>query len=220
MKNALNTFQSLLLPILDVILPERERAARVRRKELHDFALTPTTHTLLGTKIITLLDYKDPAVADLVRALKYEHSGKAADLCAGVLTDYLREEIASMRTFSAKQIVLIPMPLHPSRERERGFNQMLKVFARLPQEFKDGSISHVAENTLTRVNATPQQARLSRAERLRNVEDAFVVNTDNLRGTHCILVDDVTTTGATLVSAAKPLRKAGAVVTLLSLARA
>jgi predicted amidophosphoribosyltransferase len=98
---------------------------------------------------------------------------------------------------------------------------MLKIFARLPQEFKDGSISRIAENALVRTKATPQQARLNRAERLRNVEDAFVVaSTANISGTHCILIDDVTTTGATLVSAAKPLRKSGALVTLVALARA
>lgn len=220
MKAALRTFGAALLPILDVILPERARAARIRGRSIRDFALVPTEHSLLDQKIITLLDYKDPSVSDLIRALKYEHSGHAALICAEALADYLREEIASLRAFSPRPILLVPMPLHVSRIRERGFNQMQKVLAYLPKEFKDGTFSRTSDNALKRIKATPQQARLSREARLKNVADAFAVGSPGLRDVHVILVDDVTTTGATLVSAGRPLQKAGARVSLIALARA
>src|SRR4051812_1482347 len=119
MKAALRSFGAALLPVLDVILPERARAARIRKRTLRDFALVPTEHSLLDKKITTLLDYKDPGVSDLIRALKYEHSGKAAEICAEALADYLREEIASLRAYSPRPILLVPMPLHSSRVRER-----------------------------------------------------------------------------------------------------
>ena len=212
--------QRMLLEALDVVLPERARAARIRKKELCDFPLVPTEHALLSARITTLLDYKDHSVSDLIRALKYEHSGRAADICAQALADYLREEIASVKTFSPRPVVLVPMPLHKTRVRERGFNQMQKVLARLPREFKDGTISRVEGDALLRTKHTPQQARLSRAERLKNVADAFTADAARAKNMHIFLIDDVTTTGATLVSAAKPLRKAGALVTLIALARA
>lgn len=211
--------QAIFLPALDVILPERERAARVRKRTMSDFTLVPTEHSLLSARVTTLLDYRDPAVTDLVRALKYEHSGHAAKLCAEVLADYLQEDISNMRRFSAREILLVPMPLHESRVRERGFNQMQKVLSHLPKEFSDGSLCRTSHTALIRTRATQQQARLSRSERLRNVSDAFEAD-ESVRGTHVILVDDVTTTGATLISAAKTLRKAGARVSLLALARA
>jgi ComF family protein len=174
----------------------------------------------LNEKITTLLNYKDPGVSDLVRALKYEHSGHAARLCGEVLADYLREEVASLRAFSARQILVVPMPLHASRVRERGFNQIEKVLANLPGDFKDGSLASIDSKALSRIRETPQQARLSRAERLKNVAGAFAADAAKVSDTHCILIDDVTTTGATLVSAGRALREAGAKVTLIALARA
>jgi ComF family protein len=220
MKSAWRAVRFVFLPVLDVILPERARAARVRKRSIRDFTLIPTEHSLLDQKITTLLDYKDPGVADLIRALKYEHSGHAAKICADALADYLREEIASFRAFSPRPILLVPMPLHKSRIRERGFNQMQKVVSALPEEFRDGSISKVSLTAVSRIKSTPQQARLSRSERLKNVADAFSADEKVAHGTHCILIDDVTTTGATLISASKPLKKAGAKVSLIALARA
>ena len=220
MKDILRSFGTLFLPFIDVILPERERAARVRRRTLQDFALMPTEHSLLHARITTLLDYRDPHVSDLVRALKYEQSGHAADICAAALADFLREEIANLHAFSPRPILLIPMPLHKVRVHERGFNQMQKVLTRLPNEFADGTLSRISHTALLRIKSTPQQARLSRSERLHNVADAFISIAAEVKNMHVILIDDVTTTGATLASAARPLRKAGAKVTLIALARA
>lgn len=220
MKTVWRHAASFLMDILGVILPERSRAARIRMRSLSDFLLVPTQHDLLGTRITTLLDYRDPAVTDLVRSLKYERSNRAAELAAEALADYLHEELASLKAFSPRQVLLVPMPLHASRVRERGFNQMEKVLSRLPAEFSDGPLSRVSKTALSRVKATPQQARLSRTQRLINVADAFSADAREIANAHVILIDDVTTTGATLASAAKPLRKAGAVVSLIALARA
>jgi ComF family protein len=220
MKVAWGSLEALFLPFVDVILPERARSARIRRKEIWDFELVPTEHSLLGTRVITLLDYKNPSVSDLIRALKYENSWKAAEICAAALSDYLREEISSVRTFSPRPIALVPMPLHPQRLRERGFNQVQKVMSRLPDEFADATLSRISENALSRVKHASQQARLTRAQRLKNVEDAFSADEKLAKGAHIFLIDDVVTTGATLSSAAKPLRKAGAIVSLIALARA
>lgn len=210
----------LMLGALDIILPERARASRTRRRNFSDFTLSPTEHSLLGVKVTTLLDYRDSAVSDLVRALKYEHSGKAAQICGEILSDYLREEVASLRAFSAKKILLVPMPLHSERIRKRGFNQMEKVFQFLTSELKEEGATRIELVAFKRVKETSQQARLSRVERLKNVSDAFEADPEVFRGSHVILVDDVTTTGATLSSAAKALKNVGAHVSLLALARA
>jgi ComF family protein len=220
MRRIFDALKSTLVAVSEVLLPERARAKRVRARSVGDFPLCPTPHELLGQTITTLLNYKDSGVSDLVRALKYEHSAHAAELCAQAFADYLREEVSSMRAFSPRPILLAPIPLHKNRVRSRGFNQMEKVLKRLPAEFKDGTLATLTLNALARVIDTPQQARLSRPERLRNVANAFSANETLVRGTHILLIDDVTTTGATLVSAARPLKRAGARVTLIALARA
>ena len=202
--------------LLDVVLPRKERVIRIEHYSLEDIPVSPQEHEACGVQITTLMQYREKAVEDLIRALKYDRSGHAARLLAGALAEYLREEIANMKTFSTKPIVLIPVPLHASRERERGFNQIQKVLDALPKEFKDGTMSRIESGTLIRTRPTTQQTRLSRRDRLTNVSGAFALAkpTENA---HIILVDDVTTTGATIAEVARSLSYA---VTLLALARA
>lgn len=166
------------------------------------------------------MDYRKSAVHDLVQSLKYDKSAHAARLAAAVLADFLREEISSQRSFSARTIRIVPVPLHTSRTHERGYNQIALALQYLPSEFKDGSLSVVDESMLERTRATPPQTRLKRQERLSNVAGAFEATVPNMLDSHVYLIDDVTTTGATLVHAAAPLRNAGATVSLIALARA
>ena len=207
--------------LLDAVIPLRERAARTKARGAQDIPLSPTVHDLLGVRITTLMDYRETAVQDLVRSLKYDGSGYAAHLAAELLADYLREEIASAKTFSTKHILIVPVPLHKNRKSERGFNQIEVVLQALPPEFRDGSLARYAPQTLSRMRDTRQQTRLSRSERLSNVAGAFTLGGGiDVRKTKIFLLDDVTTTGATLANASTPLRKAGADVVLLALARA
>ncbi len=206
---------------LDAVLPRRARALRTATRGAEDIPLSPTIHDLLGVRITTLMDYQNLAVEDLIRSLKYDGSGHAAHLAAELLADYLREELASARTFSQKRILIVPVPLHKARTRERGFNQIEIVLKALPQEFRDGTIATLASHTLARMRETKPQTRLSRSERLSNVAGAFAVtDSASLQKSHVFLIDDVTTTGATLANASTPLRRSGAEVTLLALARA
>ena len=220
----MNTAWSIVLAsaraIFDVILPEKTRAARIRKRTSIDFPLIPTSHDLRQESITTLLDYKAAGVSDLIRALKYEHSNHAASIAAAILADYLREEIAHMKTFSPRKILLSPVPLHADRVRERGFNQIEKILLKLPAEFRDGPVSGIAIHALSRTRATPQQTRLSRTERIQNVAGAFSADTAQVQNSHIILIDDVTTTGATMTECMRTLRSSGAHVTALALARA
>jgi ComF family protein len=207
--------------VLDAILPPRERTMRTKARVLEDIPVTPTSHHLLDADITAVMEYQDDAVQDLIRALKYDGSGAAAALAAAALADYLREELASAKQFSPREILLVPVPLHRSRERERGFNQIEIVLKALPKEFRDGTLSRLAPEVLIRAKATKQQTKLSRRERIKNVVGAFEVpNPSRIANSHIFLIDDVATTGATLVNAGKPLETNGARVTLLALARA
>ena len=207
--------------ILDTILPRKERVVRIDHYTVEDIPVSPSLHEACGAQITTLLNYRTQVTQDLVRALKYDHSGYAAKLLAGALAEYLREEIVNLKLFSTVPIVLVPIPLHVSRLRERGFNQIQKVLENLPHEFKDGTHSRVESHALARTRATPQQTRLTRRERLTNVRGAFeLVLPAAFENAHVIIIDDVTTTGATLAEAAKPFKKACTQISLLALAHA
>lgn len=102
--------------------------------------------------------------------------------------------------------LVVPMPLTPTRLRERGFNQALEL-ARHLAPLK----AHA--HTLLRRGANAHQVGASRQERLDHVRDAFWVAPERVwavRGQHVLLVDDVMTTGASLYEAARALRAAGA----------
>lgn len=207
--------------ILDIILPPKERVVRIDAYVLHDLNISPSEHEACGARITTLMSYKTQAVEDLIRALKYDGTGRAAQLLAEALAEYLREEIAQMKLFSSLPVILVPVPLHKNRSRVRGFNQTQRVLEKLPDEFKDGSVSRIVSDALMRTRDTAQQTRLSRAERLKNVTGAFsLAKPELIRNRNLILIDDVTTTGATLAEAAKPLQIAGIATSLFALAHA
>lgn len=103
--------------------------------------------------------------------------------------------------------LIIPVPLHGSRVRERGYNQS----ALLTRVLGPAAGIPIHEKTLTRRRATRPQVGLDAAGRRENVAGAFAVRS-NVEGRRIVLVDDVCTTGATLEACAAALKAAGAVV--------
>jgi ComF family protein len=103
--------------------------------------------------------------------------------------------------------MIVPVPLHPARERERGFNQaalLAELFAR--------QIAVPLRLALERIRYTKTQTAYDRAERMENLRDAFRLRKNlNVRELHVLLIDDVLTTGSTLSECARVLKEAGAI---------
>ena len=109
------------------------------------------------------------------------------------------------------QPIIIPIPATKKRERMRGFNQA-KVLAEALHELLDKNEYFFDAKTLVRVRETVSQTKMaSRRARLANPRGSFaVLAPEKVSGRNIILVDDVSTTGATLSEAAKTLKRAGA----------
>jgi competence protein ComFC len=101
---------------------------------------------------------------------------------------------------------LVPVPLHPVRFRERGFNQAETLCRNLSRDVA----LPVVTRAVKRIRVTQVQALLSRGERLANMRGAFAPNKLNLNGKRVVLVDDVLTIGATTSDCARACLKAGA----------
>jgi len=101
--------------------------------------------------------------------------------------------------------VLIPVPLHPSRLAERGYNQAVL----LAQELGAATGLPVEMDALARIRATVPQVALDAAARRENVRGAFRCSDDRLAGRRVVLIDDLCTTGATLDACSTALRAVG-----------
>jgi ComF family protein len=149
-------------------------------------------------RTIAALRYEFPLDV-LIQELKYRHQFALVSLLGGILTERVRQ--AGLRPD-----LLIPMPLHPSRLRERGFNQALELAKFVAARLDLPLLAQGAE----RIRATPPQVGLPWKERAKSVRGAFGCSID-LRGKHVAILDDVMTTGTSLHELALVLRKQGAV---------
>ena len=145
---------------------------------------------------------------DAIRSFKYQGESARAEHLGELLVPLL----VDLTPFDA----LVPVPLHPRRERRRGFNQA-RLLARAAAKQLDAPV----ENVLVRTRSTGQQVGLDAEARRANVRGAFAVEDGRTcRGGRFVLVDDVLTTGSTLGNCAETLAAAGAVwVGAVTLAR-
>jgi len=154
-------------------------------------------HPPAYTKAWTLYPYLPP-LQDAICLLKYR--GKVA--LVPELADLMIERLPPLGPVD----LIMPVPLHPRRLREREFNQSLLLADRLSQSTK----IPLSFTNLVRVRPSPPQTSLSRKDRRRNLRGAFAVrDRAAVKGKRVLLIDDVFTTGATVNESAKALRKAG-----------
>jgi ComF family protein len=144
---------------------------------------------------------RDP-VLEVIHRYKYQRALWFEPFLAELLIRAASPALAAQRPG-----MIVPVPLHPAKRREREFNQAERLAARL------GAATHIPVNKrlLQRVVPTRTQTQLSRPERLDNVRNAFAMRQgQRLNGERIVLVDDVFTTGATTSACARVLVAAGA----------
>ncbi len=146
------------------------------------------------------------ALRTLIHLLKYEGVTPAQAPLGRMLAEAISDLLPSSQQ---GKLLLVPVPLHRSRRRTRGFNQAELIaraaLKRLPRELGLDS------GVLVRQRETVSQVGLSREERIENMRGAFrVSNAGRVKGRNVIVVDDVMTTGTTLAECACVLKQAGA----------
>ncbi len=141
-------------------------------------------------------------VRDVIHEFKYNRQIHLRHLVARWLCAALDDE----RLRGQKFEVVVPVPLHPARQRERGFNQ-----ASLLAKLLSAQTSIPCRPLLKRVRYTTTQTALDRSERMENLHNAFRLRKNaDVRGLRVLLIDDVLTTGSTLNECARVLKRAGA----------
>lgn len=183
----------IFLQICDLVAPPHESIALLRKENdntfLRHFSPQKVAHT------IVLSNYSSRAIKAAITANKFHNHEKASRLLASLLDHWLH-------TLPNRPTILVPIPLSKQRLRDRGYNQVARILENLTNKnFETLSL-------LTRHKETAPQTSLAREERFKNMVDVFSINqhTKDLTGHRIIIVDDVTTTGATLHSALTVLR--------------
>jgi ComF family protein len=190
--------QKFLASMLDFIIPARPTERRVRTLSFDELCAIAT--------VDGPLPYHDPRVRALVWEIKYRHNKEAAALAAAYLAELVRIELGDLLGAP----LLLPLPMHPERRKERGYNQTeFLCEAMLPHIA--GSAEY-ADDVLVRTKLTAPQQGLAKHKRLTNVKKSMEIKDPaRVRGRVCIVIDDVSTTGASFVEASRALRLSGAV---------
>lgn len=140
---------------------------------------------------------KEGILQPVIHELKYRNRPDLGLFLGGMLGKELEQS-----QFCDNIDILVPIPIHPKRHKERGYNQSLEIIK--------GIISHINlpfdDENLKRIVNNPSQTGLSKTERWNNVENIFEIADPSLfEDKHILLVDDIITTGSTLESCAKKI---------------
>lgn len=139
-----------------------------------------------------------PPMSQLIMGFKFHRQLQYARLFAQLLANAVQQSGHGLPE------IILPVPLHASRQRQRGYNQALEI-ARLLSRWLD---IPVARNVLQRIRATAAQSDLDAAARIENVRGAFKLR-QALPYRHVALLDDVVTTGNTVNEITRVLKKSG-----------
>ncbi len=142
----------------------------------------------------------DGAVGAAIRLYKFRSKARLAQPLAEIMVAF-----AEMEMDFNQYDCLTPVPLYPTRLRERGFNQSLLLAGALSDAF-----GVETNQSLVRIRPTRAQSRLKTEERAMNVRGAFAVTDDAFKGKRVLLIDDVITTGGTITECARAMKRAGA----------
>jgi len=177
--------------------------------------------------IFSLFDYHHSPIKKSIWLLKYKGKKELANTFAEIMYGRIIEELSELRILkNFCEPILIPIPLSKKRYRERGYNQAELICKKLIEIDNKNILNNSICNTnisainrnfklekdvLIKIKETEHQARIKdRKKRLNNLVNSFSIkNQELIKGKNIILIDDITTTGATLNEAKKTLKYFG-----------
>ena len=220
LKSASNWVKMALKTIQDLLVPED-----IKIQKLLDLP-TGTMRDILpkspvySKDIFVLFDYQNKIVRLIVKSIKYKINVNLRKRIAGYLYEEIVDISSEIALFEGAPPLLVPMPMSKDEKRNRGFNQCEELVREIKK--LGGQNIEVSYNTLKKVRETERQTKLGKEERVENIKNsmcAFLRNEMTTKMQHpersegervVIVLDDVYTTGASLLEARRALLSAGA----------
>lgn len=208
---------TILSSILDIFFPAKCFSCGTKGADLCITCIseTPLAERETAKWIFPFFDYRHPPIKKALWLLKYSGKKRLAKIFAEVIYDKIVEELSDLSMMeNFNNVILTPIPLSSKRLRERGYNQAELICKELVEiaHLRHGLNMQLEKNVLIKIKDTEHQARIrDRRVRLKNLTGSFAVkNAESIKNRNIILIDDITTTGATLNEAKKILKQAGA----------
>lgn len=201
--------------LIDFLFPQSPSLVLVESLSPSALAeILPEAMPLKERDAFALFDYKNPLVRMLIWELKYKGNEKVASKFASILIDILKHEIAerSLESIKWRNPLLIPMPMSKARRRDRGWNQT-EILAEELQKYNTEYFFEYRTDILIKELHTESQARTHATKRERQSALHYSMKARDgvsLREKAIILIDDVTTSGATFTEAKRALALNGA----------
>lgn len=203
--------------ILDIVFPVNCVSCEKRGSDLCLKCLlsSPAAERESANWIFPLFDYRHLPIKKSIWLLKYKGKKRLAGIFAEILYERIIEELSELSVMeNFRQPILIPIPLSKKRYKERGYNQAELICRELIKinNLRHGVDWKLEKDILIKIKETEHQANIKdRKDRLKNLANSFSVkNPEIIKNKNIILIDDVTTTGATLTEAKKILKQSGA----------
>lgn len=199
--------------LTDFLFPKSQKVLELEALSIGTLLKTlPPAKHLDDRDIIALFDYSHPLVKEIIWELKYNGNRKMADKLGEIIYDVIRHELAESALFEKwGKPLLIPVPISDKRRFERGWNQSELLAERIMACDREKIFKYLPRQ-LVKLRHTESQTKMSsRGERLGNLKHSMKILSTPTIAQKCIIVlDDVTTTGATFTEARRALRAVGA----------
>jgi competence protein ComFC len=201
----MQTLRKIFEQIIGVLFPDKCIGCEKLNTLLCERCLIqiPKAENLPQSFIYPIFNYRSPIIKEIIWRLKYKNVRRLAPIMGHLLYEKIIDVLSDELSFSEKEpVLLVDIPLHKSRLRERGYNQSELLVREIIKCDPQGIFTYIP-NILTRTRNTKPQARSEkRSTRLTNLKNAFACKKSELvKGRVIVIIDDVTTTGATIEEA-------------------
>ena len=215
MENIKNIVRSIYNYTLDIIAPvlciECKKRGEILCKNCIENLRLVERET--ESNIFACFDYRDKIIKRVIWNLKYHNHWSFGQKLGKLLYDNMMEEVAELQIYTqGSPIIIIPVPISKPRNKIRGYNQAEKI-ARGFCNSSPEKIFELRNDIVAKTKETLPQAKITnRKKRLKNIRGIFDINIKYkkfLKGKTVIVIDDVTTTGGTIMEVMKILKKSG-----------
>lgn len=203
---------------LDLIFPESVLSKKVKNLSPEEIARIERSSPI-DVHTTCLFSYQDPIAKEIIWQIKYYENESLVRTILSSMSHVIENELL-LHIPQEKPIYLIAVPLSKERFHERGYNQSVLIRDILQDVISRTHKRIFCSDCIVKTKETERQTHKNRADRLHNIQDTFTIQTSDIpNDAHCIVVDDVITTGATTNAIYTLLKRSGyTYVTRFSLA--